>query len=372
MRRWAFLGLAAAVFITMGLAVAIKTLTTSDNSQSGWGGRSTPVAAYQVREHAFADIVEALGTAGSNETVTVTAKVSDTISRINFDSGDTVQQGDILAELTDTEEAADLSEARATLEEAIQELNRTEDLSSRGVAPQSRLDEANASVQRARARVNALEARMADRIIRAPFSGVVGLRQVSVGELVRPGDVVASLDDTSLIKLDFTVPERFLSVLERGMNVQATTTAFEDVVFSGEIAQLDSRVDPITRTITVRAEIANEDGRLRPGQLMNVEVRRDERMRPAIPGSAITRHLDDTFVFVIDEGERGSQTREQFVELGRRDNDLVEVVSGLEAGAVIVKEGVHRVRDGGTVEIASRDNVSLPSGDGTTTVGAAQ
>lgn len=269
-----------------------------------------------------------------------------------FDSGQSVEAGDILVELTDTEEAADLNEARATLREARRELDRVEDLIERGIAPRQRLDEASAAVERASARVSSIEAQLADRIIRAPFSGVVGLREVSVGSLVRPGDPIVTLDDTSIIKLDFSVPERFLSTLDPGMSIAAATSAYPDAVFSGEIAQISSRIDPVTRTVTVRAEIDNTDRRLRPGQLMTVEVRRDERASPAIPGAAITRYLDDSFVFVI-EGEEGSaRVRQQPVQLGRQNGDLIEVTDGLMAGDRIVGEGVHRVRSGMPVRIA--------------------
>jgi membrane fusion protein (multidrug efflux system) len=352
MTRAAMLIAVLGVFIAMTVIVAVRSLGDASPAQRGPGEQALPVSAYVVGEHTFADIVEALGTARANETVTVTARVSDTLSRVAFDSGQSVEAGDILVELTDTEEAADLNEARATLREARRELDRVEDLIERGIAPRQRLDEASAAVERASARVSSIEAQLADRIIRAPFSGVVGLREVSVGSLVRPGDPIVTLDDTSIIKLDFSVPERFLSTFEPGMSIAAATSAYPDAVFSGEIAQISSRIDPVTRTVTVRAEIDNTDRRLRPGQLMTVEVRRDERASPAVPGAAITRYLDDSFVFVI-EGEEGSaRVRQQPVQLGRQNGDLIEVTDGLMAGDRIVGEGVHRVRSGMPVRIA--------------------
>lgn len=358
MKRAAFLIAVLVVFVAMALAVVVRMLASGGGEQQAWGGRAVPVAAYEVELRDFADIVEALGTAGANESVTITAKVSDTISRINFESGDRVEAGQILVELSDAEEAAGLSEARATAREAEREIARIRDLTERGVAPQSRLDEALAGVERARARVEAIEARVADRIIRAPFSGTVGLREVSLGELVRPGDPIARLDDTSTIKLDFTVPERFLSVLSPGMAVEARTSAFSGQVFSGEIAQIDSRVDPVTRTVIVRALIDNESGDLRPGMLMTVEVRREVRAEPAVPGSAITRYGEDVFVYVVAQGERGSRAMQREIEIGRRSGDMIEVLEGLEPGETIVSEGVHRVRDGAPVEIVEMVNAA--------------
>ncbi len=320
-----------------------------EQSGGGWRGGATPVAVHDVALYPFADVVEALGTARANESVTITAKVSDVIARLEFDSGDAVEAGQILVELADAEETAGLSEARATLRETARDVERIRDLTERGVAPRSRLDEAVAANERARARVTGIEARVADRIIRAPFSGVVGLRNVSVGELVRPGDVIAQLDDASVIKLDFTVPERFLAVIEPGLNVQAVSAAFPDEVFAGVVDQVDTRIDPATRAVTVRAVIDNADRRLRPGMLMTVEMRRGERENPSVPGSAIVRFQDDTFVFVLVEGERGMRAVRRDVVLGLRSNGVIEVRDGLEPGEQIVAEGVHRVRDGATV-----------------------
>ena len=352
MRRYAFIGFVAIAFALMSAAVAWRALSDAgDDDGGGWGGRRTPVAAHVVETAEFTDIVEALGTARANESVTITAKVSDVIARLEFDSGQRVEAGDILVELADAEEAAGLVEARATERETRRDVARIRDLTQRGVAPRSRLDEAIAAAERAAARVEAIEARVADRIIRAPFSGVIGLRNVSVGELVRPGDVIAQLDDASVIKLDFTVPERFLSVLEPGQEVAARSSAFPDTVFVGEVDQIDSRVDPATRAVTVRALIDNADGRLRPGMLLTVELRRDRRERPSVPGGAIVRLDEQAFVFRVEDGERGAQAVRTPVELGRRTEGLVEVLSGVEPGERIVAEGVHRLSDGAPVAV---------------------
>jgi membrane fusion protein (multidrug efflux system) len=353
MQRWLFLAATAVIFAVMALAVIIRAISGGEEQGGGWGGGRTLVSVYTVQPDTFADVVEALGNAGANESVSLTAKVSDIIARLDFDSGARVEQGEILVELADAEEAAGLSEARATLRETQRDIARIQDLTDRGVASRTRLDEAQAALDRARARVEAIEARMADRIIRAPFSGVIGLRTVSVGELVGPGDVIARLDDTSVIKLDFTVPERFLSVIDAGQVVRARSAAFPEEVFQGEVSQVDSRIDPATRTVTVRALIDNADGRLRPGMLMTVELRRDERESPAVPGSSIVRFGEQTFVYVITEGQAGPMAVRRDIELGLRNAGMVEVVNGLSLGERIVSEGVHRVREGSPLELAN-------------------
>ena len=351
MHRARFLVVVLVAFLAMTAIIVVRALMPAEDGAMMRGERVMAVAVAGVPEVEFADIVEALGTARANETVTITARVTDTISRINFESGQQVEAGAILVELTDNEEAAGLAEARTTLREAQRDLTRATDLVARAVVPQSRLDEATAVVERARARVSSIEAQLADRIVRAPFAGIVGLREVSLGGLVRPGDAIARLDDASLIKLDFTVPERFLSVVSAGMQIAARTSAYPDEVFTGAIAQVDSRIDPVTRSVTIRAEIENSDSRLLPGQLMTVEVRRDERRRPAVPGSALTRYLDQTFVYVVEERADGMFARQRTIALGRRSGQMVEVLDGLQAGDRIITEGVHRIRDGSEVRI---------------------
>lgn len=356
MRRAVFLIIVAVIFAGMAAAVLVRALSENTAGGAGMRGMATPVSVVEVGERSFADLVEALGTANANESVLVTAKIADTIARIRFDSGQRVSAGEILVELRDAEEVAGLSEARASLREAEQELVRIRDLTERGVAPRSRLDEIQANAERARARVLGLEARVDDRIIRAPFDGVIGLRAVSLGQLMRPGDVIAQLDDVSVIKLDFTLPERFLAAVAAGMQISARTSAFPDSEFTGEITQIDSRIDPATRAVTVRAEIDNSDGRLLPGLLMTVEVRRDPRTRPAVPETAITRLRDQTFVFTVASDERGQYVEQREIIVGARAEGFLEVLGGIEPGEVIVRQGVHRIRDGARVDVRDGPN----------------
>lgn len=353
MKRYAFLIVVAVVFALMAGAVGIRALLSADagGGQDMRGGRAMAVAVIAVDVREFAEVVAALGTANANESVVITATVADRISRVGFDSGDQVSAGDILVELTDTEAAAGLTESRAALREAQRELERTRELAERGIVSRARLDEITSGMERARARVAGLEARVAERIIRAPFDGVVGLRNVSLGELVRPGDVVAQLDDVSIIKLDFTLPERFLSVLSPGMIIQARAAAFPETEFTGEIVNISSRIDPVTRTVTVRAEIDNDDRRLLPGMLMTVQLRRDVRERLAAPETAITRSGDRVTVFVVREAGEAVTVEQRRVQLGQRQAGFFEVIDGLEPGEQIVMHGVHRLRDGMAVRV---------------------
>ncbi len=348
----------AALLLVVAAVAGLSLLRLSAEPAGGgggWGGTS-PVSAHIVGTERFSDIVEGLGTANANESVVVTSRVTDVISRLAFDSGDFVEVGAVLAVLADNEETADLAEAQATLDEANQELDRVNELNERGVTSGARVDEARAAVERARARVRSIEARLADRIVRAPFAGVVGLRNTSTGALVRPGDPIVTLDDVSIIKLDFTAPEVFLSTLQRGAPIEARSDAFPGEVFVGEIAQVDSRVDPVTRAVTVRVEIDNRDGRLRPGMLMVVEVEKNSRESIAIPELALLREADTAFVYQIVDGEEGLTLRRTTVRTGVRRGGFVEIQSGLEPGDRVVDEGTHRVRPGMMVEVVDEES----------------
>jgi len=216
----------------------------------------------------------------------------------------------------------------------------------------AQFDQLEATLKANRAKLAAAQARLEDTVIRAPFSGRVGLRRVSVGTLISPGDVITTLDDTSVIKLDFTVPENFLSSLREGLAVRATAPAFAGRAFSGKVSSIDSRVDMNTRAVTVRALLANEDGALRPGMFLNVSLANDEREALVIPEQALTPEAERQYVFVVADGK--AQRRE--VRIGSRRPGSVEVLAGLNAGEQVVVEGTQKVRDGApvrTTEIAA-------------------
>jgi membrane fusion protein (multidrug efflux system) len=372
MFRLGFLWVAALATLGLIVAGAVKFSGSQVVAKQTYSQEATPVAAAPVGKEQFADLVEALGTANANESVTVTAKITNVITKLAFDSGELVRAGDVIAELNDAEASANLAVARATLAEAQRELNRSSQLSSRGVASQQSIDELNSNLQRAEAQVRTLEAQLADCVIRAPFAGVVGLRKASVGMLVRPGDTIATLDDISVIKLDFTVPERFLSVVTPGAKLEAQTAAFPGENFEGQISQVDTRIDPVTRSATVRAIISNPDRRLIPGMLMTVEVTREVREGLAAPELAVVRQGDATFVYVVEKRERGSVSARRNVTTGARHDGLVEITAGLKEGEMVVSNGVHRLRDGGPVVIKpdgpagkTPEKVAAAAGQGT-------
>jgi membrane fusion protein, multidrug efflux system len=361
-------GFAATVAVGLGLMVLVvvgKTVfsgagegpgaasaATAGRAQSESRRDAPQVVAVPVARHTFSDAIQALGTAQARESIVITPKVADTIRAIRFDSGQRVRRGQVLVEMSNVEQAADLSEARAAADAAQDELRRYQELYDRGFASQARLDTVRAAADAAQARLEAGGSRIADRTLRAPFAGTVGLRTASPGQYVRPGDQIGTLDDVSEIKLDFDVPETRIAQLREGVAITARTAAFPDRSFEGVIANVDSRVNPTTRTISVRAILPNPDETLRAGMLMTVVVQSNPREAIAAPETAILDQADGAYVYAVRRSEGGGQTAELTrVEFGQRSGGMAEIVSGLNEGDLIVTEGLQSIRPGQAVRL---------------------
>ncbi len=328
--------------VFIALAGSAGWLMLQDNVSGERGRRSggfvsVVTQAAELRE--FSDIVEALGTARSRESVVLTPRVSDTIRKIAFEDGQMVKKGDLLVSLEDAEEQAQLSEAKANLSEAQSQFARTEDLVTRGNASTATLDAQRRRVAEARFRLVAAEARMADQRIVAPFDGVLGLRQVSEGSLITQNNPITTIDDIDIINVDFSVPERFIATLATGQIIQARVEAYPDRLFDGIVKTVDSRVDPITRSVIVRAEVPNTDRALRPGLLMTVEVISRSWQGLSIPEESVVPSGGRAYVFVAKDGV--AERRQ--VTLGIRRPGYVEVTGGLSAGDRVVIEGTMRL-----------------------------
>ena len=314
----------------------------------GFGGTQGPVGVLltTIAERPFAQDMEAIGNARANEAVDVTAKVSNRITAIRFREGERVKAGDVLVEFDSEQARANLAEAQAALDESLSQFNRSRELFATKALSEAQLDQIKATLSANEARVAGARSQLNDTIIRAPFAGTVGLRQVSAGSFVSPGTVITTLDDISVIKLDFSVPEVFLSSLRDGMEITARTSAYPSEQFKGKVSSIDSRLDPVSRAVTVRARIGNEDRRLKPGMFMTVQLRRAEASALLIPEQAVVPEGDRQFVFLVRDGKA---LRTQ-VTLGRRRPGEVEVVEGLNSGDVIISEGIQKVRDGSPVK----------------------
>lgn len=339
----------AAVVLLAGLAfVAPGVLGLGGTEKVKSGNRAPVVTATLVAKDKFVEAIEAIGTARAEESVNITAKSADSIGAINFTEGQAVEAGAILVEMTSTQQAADLLAARAELSEAEKAYQRAADLVAKGISAKASLDSATAARDAARGRVQAIEARLADTIIKAPFAGVVGLRNVSVGSFVSPGDVITTLDDISPIKGDFTVPERLLGMLKPGLVMEASVAAYPGETFAGTVSSVDTRIDPATRAVTVRALIPNEAGRLKPGMLMSVTLIVSEREAIAVPESALVAQGDARYVFRIDAESRAQRVD---VKTGLVKPGSVEILDGLTEGDRIVSQGTNKVMPGQPVTV---------------------
>jgi len=309
----------------------------------------------EVRLDRFVDRVEALGTLKANESVSVTANVTETVSAIHFDDGQRVEAGQVLVEMTSAEEHALLEEGRVRVAEADRQFERIRSLVAQRSASESLLDERKRDLDTARALLVAIESRLADRLIKAPFAGVLGLRNISPGTLVEPGDLITTLDDDSVMKLDFAVPSLFLTDLEPGLGIEAKARAYGDRAFAGVIHSVDSRVDPVTRSIQVRALIPNPDRTLKPGVLMQVELLRNPREAMVVPESALLHRGRDHYVVMLGSGDIAERHQ---VRIGARRPGEVEIVDGLAVGDRVIIHGNDKVRPGQRVLIQAVDHGS--------------
>jgi membrane fusion protein (multidrug efflux system) len=322
-------------------------------STPGWSvEKPAPmVIVAEVIEDEFVERIEALGTLKANESVELTANVTETITAIHFDDGQRVEAGQVLVEMTNREEHAQLQEARATLNEAMRQYDRVSRLESRGIEAQSLLDQRQREVDTARARLAAIESRLADRLIKAPFSGVIGLRDISVGALVETGDTITTLDDDASMKLEFAVPSVYLAELQPGLEIRARSRAYRDHIFEGRVKVVDSRVDPVNRSVLVRAMIPNHERLLKPGMLMTVELLHNPRRTLVIPESALMPTGKQQFVFVVEAEGEENRAEKRRISIGSRRPGEVEVVSGLEPGERVITHGTDKAKAGGKVRI---------------------
>ena len=353
--------LVIALIVLAGGGYWYATRDDGGQSQAVAGGNNARnialVVAEPVERRKVVDTIEAIGTARANESVTLTAKVTDIVSRVNFEDGDYVEKGKILIVQSSEEQSALLAEARANLDDAKTQLRRLLDLGKKNLVPDSEIDAAKAQADAAKARLDSIEARMEDRLVRAPYSGILGFRQVSPGTLLTNSTPITTLDDISVIKLDFSVPEIYLNVLKPGFRVIAKSEAFKDQTFEGQIRTIGSRIDPVTRAVTVRAIIPNDKHLLRPGMLLTVEIVTDERMSMVVSETAVTQIGDETYVMLA--GADG-KAHKQLVQVGTRRYDFVEIVKGLKDGDIVITEGAFKLRDGAPYRLDKQQPVPGP------------
>ncbi len=349
-----------AVAIAVALAGALLWRQYSAPEARQAAAQPPLVLVHRVQQQDFADRIEALGTLQGRESVTLTASVSETVAAIHFEEGQQVERGALLVSLAQAEEQAQLAAARADLAEQTREVKRLEGLVRQHSAAQTELDQRRTAQEKARHRIDELQATIADRNLRAPFAGVLGLRRVSPGALVTPGTAITTLDDISQLKLTFSVPATALASLRVGQTLYAHTPAYAER-FEGRVSSIDSRVNVTDRSIRARALFDNADGRLKPGMLMELELQAHPRRALLVPEEALLSRADNHSVWVLDEATGTVASRP--VRIGGRRPGWVEISEGLSAGEQVVREGLLRLSPGLAVRVRGNGNGNEPASD---------
>jgi membrane fusion protein (multidrug efflux system) len=320
-------------------------------ARAGNRDKPVPVAIEVVRERPWRDELRALGTVAARESVTVTAKVSETVEQVHFESGQAVARGAPLVTLSGRQQQAALASAEASATEAERQFQRQSQLAAQQLVARSALDAQRAARDAARAQVAQVRANLSDRVIRAPFAGVLGIRQVSPGALVTPGTAIATLDDVARVYVDFPVPETELAGVAPGQAVSGTTGTWPGRTFDGSVEVVSARIDPTSRAATVRAAFANPDRALRPGMLVDVRLTRSERPALVLPEIAVQQVGTETFVWRVAADGKVAKAD---VVVGGRIPGQVMVRSGVQAGDRIVTDGVGKLREGDRVQAAAQ------------------
>jgi membrane fusion protein (multidrug efflux system) len=352
-RRHFFLVAASVLLVLMLVAGGITLLAgkSGGDVRSGRGDRAVKVATTAIGLRSFLDEVAVLGVAKGRQSVTITSDTAELVTSVNFTDGQAVAKDQVLVTLKATEQDAGLAEAQAREDQARRDSERWALLAERGVAPRATAEQYQAQYRTAVAATAAARARKLDRVIRAPFAGVVGLSDIAPGALVSPGAAIVSLDDLSVIRVDFDVPDRYLAALGRGGLIEATPDVYPQRTFVGRIAQLDTRINSSTRAITARAEFRNPDGVLRPGMLMQVRIRNGARQSLAAPESALQYEGDLAFVFSVVERNGRAIARKTLVTTGASADGMVEIKSGVKPGDRLVADGLNRLQDGQAISL---------------------
>ena len=315
----------------------------------GPGGRNSgpvPVVVETVHEQDWTDSLRALGIVHAREAVTVTAKVSETVQQVHFDSGQQVARGAPLVTLSGQQQLAALASAEAALKEAEQLYARQAQLANQQLIARASLDAQRATRDAARAQVAQIRANLSDRVIRAPFAGVLGIRQVSPGALVTPGTAIATLDDIARVYVDFPVPETELAEVAPGQALTGRVGTYGDRVFDGTVDTVSARLDAVSRAATVRGDFANPERALKPGMLVEVSLARGIRPALVVPEIAVQQIGSETFVWRVKADDTVEKAE---VVVGGRVPGKVMLKGGVQAGERIVSEGVGKLQAGAKI-----------------------
>jgi len=336
-------------FILLALLCFVGFLYWQTQQTNGANRAPSAVVAVKtalVESQAMSREVSALGTGIANNSIQLIAPSSEFLIELNVSEGKRVEQGEVIARLNNVQQRARVAELDAVLMEQSRQLDRLKNLATTQATAQSMLDEQQSKVNSTKAQLDIARQQLNDMTIRAPFTGHLGLRRVSQGAYVSSGTVITTLDDMQQLRVEFSIAERYLAEVAVGMPITVTNVAYGNIPFHGEVSAIDTRLDPITRSVTLHGIIANESLQLRPGMLLNVQLQLEKRDVLRVSEKALLPQQNRHYVFIVDSDNKVQQKE---VEIGQRIPGWVEVLSGLRDGDEIIIEGVQKVRTGITV-----------------------
>jgi membrane fusion protein (multidrug efflux system) len=358
-RRWRSLALAISLLIAIVVFVfGIKVLQIGKMMSTPMVMPPTTVSSAVVKEEDWAPTLSAIGSISAVQGAVVSTELSGIVAEINFQNGGVAKKGDVLMRLDSSAEEAQLRTAEADLELARANLERERDLAARKVVSKQELDTAESTFGQKQGAVDNMRAFIAKKQVRAPFDGMLGIRQVNVGQMINAGQQVVQLTALDRVYVDFALPQQNLPQLGTGYEARVQADALPGHEFKGIVTAINSMVDAVTRNVGIQATLENPDHALRPGMFVKVDVTLPEKSKTlVIPGSAVSYAPYGNSVFVIDKkkdpksGKESQSLRQAFVRIGEARGDFVSVKEGLNAGDVVVSTGVFKLRNGMPVVI---------------------
>ncbi|CAM4388272.1 efflux RND transporter periplasmic adaptor subunit [Pseudoalteromonas ostreae] len=334
------------ITLLLGLCVYLY-FPSSQGEQSNFTKKTTQVTAHTVVSEENAVLIEAIGSARANQAIYIQSAQNDYVTNIYFKDGDLVSKGQKLVQLQSLQEELTVKELAINLREEKRQLERLTELSRSQATAKSLLEEQLSRVDATEAQLENAKTKLSEMTITAPFSGILGKRQISIGAYVNNSTTITSLDDISIIKVDFKVPEKYLAQLNVGMKVMTQNDAYPEQTFTGKVTHVSTRIDAITRSVEVTASFANKSGLLRPGMLLNTALQLSSNQAMMVPEKAVIPQQDKHYVFQIEDG---IATKVE-VHVAGRHNGWVAIDEGISNGQQIVTEGIIKIRSGSKVSV---------------------
>ena len=321
------------------------------------GPRAVTVETAPAERRRLAETVEAVGTTRASRSVQIVPLASGRVVDVNFAPGQRVEAGDVLVRLDDDIERANLTEAEALLAEQRQSVERIRKLQKTNAVAMAQLEQVTAAFAAAGAALERAKRRLADREIRAPFDGIVGLTDIDAGARVEEGTVITTIDDLSEVEVEFSLPETLFSEMHAGQPISAGSAAFTGRSFEGRVSAIGTRIDPVSRSFRVRAVIPNPEGALPAGMFMFLTLTLSESDAIVVPEEAVIAQAAQTYVYVVD----ADQAERRTVKTGQRQDGVIAILDGVAEGEPVVTRGTQRLRDGAIVKVLNEPTTAAAS-----------